>query len=365
MTQGFLSEPDGVEVVVSSEQADTLVRGGGLPPLLVLQNVELFLDSHGLGEGPLQWQRIGDGQSNITYRIRRGQQDVVLRRGPRPPIPRSTHDMLREARVQQALGLAGVPVPKVLAVCEDESLLGVPFYVLEYLRGEILIDSLPPAFDPLEERRRVSESLVDTLAQVHAVDHEAVGLGTFGRPEGYLERQIATFSRLATQVGDRPLPLIGELATWLERTLPTTQRHCLVHGDYRLGNLMYAPAAPAQVLAILDWEMSTLGDPLADLGYLSATYCDPGPVRSVMEISTVTAQEGFLTREEIAQRYAGASGLDVSELPWYEVLALWKASVFLEQIYTRWTRGERPGDWFAPTLEQGVPELLEVAQSLT
>ncbi len=354
----MIREPDGVEVVATAADADGLDR----PPLLVLDRVRRFLDEHDIGEGPLAWQRIGDGQSNITYLIEREDRRVVLRRGPRPPLPRSTHDMLRESRVQQGLARVGVPVPQILAVCADESLLGVPFYVMDYLDGEILLGSAPASLDTWDQRRATSEALVDTLASLHGVDLELAGLADFGRPQGYLERQIATFSGLASQVSERGLPLVAELGVWLEAHRPETQRAALVHGDYRLGNVMFRREAPASVAAVLDWEMAALGDPLADLDYLTATYCDVGSPGSVMEISDVTREPGYLTRAEIAERYAARSGLDVSQLPWYQALALWKSSVFLEAIYTRWVRGERPGDEFAPVLEHEIPRLLEVAR---
>lgn len=354
----MIREPDGVEVVETAADGERLER----PPLLVVDRVQGFLDEHGIGIGPLAWQRIGDGQSNITYLIERGEQRIVLRRGPRPPLPRSTHDMLRESRVQQGLAKVGIAVPKILAVCDDESLLGVPFYVMDYLDGEIMLDSAPGALDTPGQRRATSEALVDTLAALHSVDLERAGLSGFGKPQGYLERQISTFSGLATQVSERELPLVAELGEWLEKHRPETQRAALVHGDYRLGNVMFRREAPAKVTAVLDWEMAALGDPLADLGYLTATYCDADSPGSVMEISDVTRAPGYLTRTEIAERYAERTGLDVSQLPWYQTLALWKSSVFLEAIYTRWRRGERPGDEFAPVLEHEIPRLLEVAR---
>lgn len=357
----MITEPDGVEVVATAADAATLE----LPPLLVLDRVCAFLDEQGLGSGPLAWQRIGDGQSNITYLMQRGDRRFVLRRGPRPPLPRSTHDMMREARVQQGLAVVGAPVPKILAVCEDDSVLGVPFYVMEYLEGEIVLDRAPDSLDSPAERRALSEALVDALVDLHGVDLERAGLANFGRPDGYLQRQIATFSGLAEQVFERDLPLVGEIGRWLEAARPETQRPALVHGDYRFGNVMFRPDAPARVAAILDWEMATLGDPLADLGYLIASYRDATSPGTVLEISAATLADGYLSRDEIAERYAQRSGLDVSDLPWYQVLATWKSSVFLEAIYTRWRRGERPGDEFGPSLEQGIPELLEAARALT
>ncbi|MBP6686006.1 MAG: phosphotransferase family protein [Leucobacter sp.] len=336
-----------------------------MPPLLVLDRVTAFLDAHRIGEGALSWQRIGDGQSNITYLIERSGARVVLRRGPRPPLPKSTHDMIREATVQQGLHRVGAPVPRILAVCDDVDVLGVPFYLMEYLDGAIVLDGTPAAFDSVEGRRQASEALVDTLVELHGVDLERAGLATFGRPEGYLERQVKTFTSLAGQVSRRELPLQAELSRWLERHLPTPQRVALVHGDYRFGNVMFRHEGPPSVLAVLDWEMAALGDPLADLGYLVATYSDRTSQGTVMELTSATRQDGYLTRDELAERYARGTGLDVSDLRWYQTLALWKSSVFLEAIYTRWRAGERPGDNFAHTLEAAVPQILETARALT
>ncbi len=348
--------PDGVEVVATVEEAESLPS----PPLLVLETVTAFFDEHSLGSGPLAWERIGDGQSNITYRIRRGGQVFVLRRGPRPPLPRSTHDMVREARIQLLLRSEGVPVPEVLAVCEDESLLGVPFYVMSFMEGVVITDAVPEHLAPLEQRDATSRAVVDTLTQLHQVDVTKGDLAALGRPEGYLGRQVARFADLWEANTTRDLPQVATLAAWLQGNLPDSQAGSVVHGDYRIGNVMFADRAPASVVGILDWEMATLGDPLADLGYLTATYADSGSDPTVMELTSVTRQPGFWTRQQMVDRYAEQSGLDVGALPWYETLALWKSAIFCEAIYTRWLKGERPDDEvFSPSLEAGVPLLLQ------
>ena len=355
MTTGTQPGPDGVEVVATAAEAEQLES----PPLLVLETVTAFLDEHGLGSGPLAWERIGDGQSNITYRIRRGEQVFVLRRGPRPPLPRSTHDMVREARIQTALGAAGIPVPRILAVCEDESLLGVPFYVMSYLDGVVITDAVPGHLDPSEQRAATSRLVVDTLTQLHQVDVTTGDLAGLGRPEGYLGRQVARFAQLWDANTTRDLPQVAALATWLEDNRPDSQAAAMVHGDYRIGNLMFADRAPARVVGVLDWEMATLGDPLADLGYLTATYAEPGSDPTVMDLTPVTREPGYWTRAQMVDRYAEQSGLDVTALPWYQALALWKSAIFSEAIYTRWLNGERPDDEvFSPSLEAGVPLLL-------
>ncbi|MGY3340328.1 aminoglycoside phosphotransferase (APT) family kinase protein [Streptomyces filamentosus] len=350
--------PDGVEVVASRERAGDLPG----PPLLVLDAVTGFLDAHGIGHGPLAWQRIGDGQSNVTYLIERGGRSVVLRRGPRPPLPKSTHDMVREARVQRILGEHGVPVPEILAVCEDESLLGVPFYLMSRLDGTVVTDTVPPHLSSAAQRRATSEAVVDSLVALHGLDVSGGELASLGRPEGYLRRQVERFRGLWEVNTTRSLPAVERIGDWLGRNLPASQAASVVHGDYRMGNLMFAPRAPARVLAILDWEMATLGDPLADLGYLTATYSEAGNPATPLELTRVTRSPGYLTQRQLAERYRSRTGLDLTPLPWYQTLALWKAAIFCEAIHTRWQRGERPHDTsFGPSLERGVPRLLERA----
>ncbi|MGW1298028.1 phosphotransferase family protein [Streptomyces sp. NPDC002533] len=350
--------PDGVEVVESWDRAGHLES----PPLLVVDTVSAFLDAQEIGHGPLTWQRIGDGHSNVTYLIGRGGDVIVLRRGPRPPLPKSTHDMVREARIQKILHGHGIPVPKIIAVCEDEAVLGVPFYLMGRLDGTVVTDSIPAHLSPVEQRRATGEAVVDTLVSLHSIDVTQRELSSIGSPDGYLRRQVERFRGLWEVNTTRSLPAVERLADWLARNLPTSQAASVVHGDYRMGNLMFAPQAPARVLAILDWEMATLGDPLADLGYLTATYSEAGVLSTPLELTPVTRAPGYLTRYELAERYRSRTGLDLTPLPWYQTLALWKAAIFCEAIYTRWRRGERPHDTtFGPSLEAGVPRLLERA----
>jgi aminoglycoside phosphotransferase (APT) family kinase protein len=356
--RGFLTAPDGVEVVANAADARHLA----LPPLLVLDALLRYLDAQGIGEGTVSWKRIGDGQSNVTYLLRRGDISVVLRRGPRPPLPSSAHDMLREANVQRVLGAAGVAVPRILAVCADESVLGVPFYVMEFVDGHIITDTVPRPFASLENKRKLSELTVETLVGLHEIDVGGKPFSSLGRPDGYLQRQVSRFSELWPVYSTRVLPQVQELSRWLVAHLPVSRRASLVHGDYRLGNIMFASAGEPRVSALLDWEMATLGDPLADLGYLTATWSADGARPTPMELSPVTAMSGFLDAAGLVDHYVALTGIDATALPWYQALALWKSSIFSEAIYTRWLKGERPDDTtFAPTLETGVPRLLEAA----
>jgi aminoglycoside phosphotransferase (APT) family kinase protein len=330
--------------------------------LLPTAPLEAYLDEQGLGSGPIEATRIGDGASNLTYLVERDGARVVLRRPPPPPLPPSAHDMVREARVQTCLARGGVRVPRILAVCEDEGVLGVPFYVMEEIVGEVVCDSLPPALDTPEERRRLGFELVDGLVDLHAVDPAACGLDTLGKPTGYLERQLRRWTGLWEVNATRELGACLEIGEQLRATMPESPPSTVVHGDYRFGNVMVGRDAPARLVAILDWEMATIGDPLADLGYLVVSWSQPGVPEHPLLLSPVTAREGFPTRAELVARYAERSGRDVSRLPWYEAFALWKASVFCEAIYGRFLRGERADPW-AGALCDGVPRLLEVARS--
>ncbi|SEB62307.1 Predicted kinase, aminoglycoside phosphotransferase (APT) family [Streptomyces sp. TLI_105] len=291
----------------------------------------------------------------------------MLRRGPRPPLPKSTHDMVREARIQKVLGGHGVPVPEILAVCEDESLLGVPFYLMSRLDGTVVTDTIPAHLSPAEQRRATSEAVVDTLVALHGIDVTGGELATLGSPQGYLGRQVDRFRGLWEVNTTRGLPAVERISDWLGHNLPASQAASVVHGDYRMGNLMFAPQAPARVLAILDWEMATLGDPLADLSVTHWRIWGTSPPRTPKPAvlpprSNSPRSPRYLTRRRPAERHQSRMGLDLTPLPWYQTLALWKAVIFCEAVYTRWQRGERPNDTvFGPSLETGVPRLLETA----
>lgn len=349
------SHPDGIEVVQTMADAEDAARA----PLLVIENIDAYLDAIGFAQGGLSWRRIGDGQSNITYELRRGDDRVAMRRGPRPPFPPSAHDMLREARVQRTLDDRGVPVPEIRAVCDDASVIGVPFYLMSFVDGDVITTALPADYSAPGAGAATAYAAVDALASLHTVPVEDE-VAALGRPDGYLRRQVERFGRLWAVNSRRSIPQVDEIGRQLAATLPEPQRASVVHGDYRLGNIMFH--GPGEVGAILDWEMSTVGDPLADLGYFVATYSEPGRVPTVMDLTPVTAGPGFPSADELIARYATRTGADVSQLAWYRSLALWKSAVFCEAIYSRWLDGERPGDEFAPLLEHGVPELLRAAE---
>ena len=320
-----------------------------------------YLDAEGLGSGPPRATRIGDGASNLTYLVERDGARVVLRRPPPPPLPPSAHDMVREARIQVCLARGGVRVPKILAICENDSVIGAPFYVMEEIVGAVVSDDVPPALDTPPERRRLGLELVDGLVDLHAVDYAECGLARLGKPTGYLERQLRRWAGLWEVNATRELPDCLEIGERLKASMPESPPSTVVHGDYRLGNIMVGLDAPARVVAILDWEMATIGDPLADLGYLSVSWSEAGAEDHPLLLAPVTARPGFPSRDELVARYAERTGRDVSCLRWYEAFALWKASVFCEAIYARYLRGERDDPW-AGALCDGVPQLLEVVR---
>ena len=332
-------------------------------PLLVLDPLVAFLDAHGLGSGEVEVTPVGEGHSNVTYALRREGANVVLRRPPRGPLPPSAHDVLREARVLSALA-GRARVPAVLAVCDDESVIGAPFYVMERVEGHVVTSSVPPELDRPEDRRRIGEELVDALVEVHAVDWRDAGLEGFGKPTGYLERQLRRF---LGPVGAQPHardPGGRVRGEWLKENLPESGPATVVHGDYRLGNTMMAPDAPARLVAIFDWEMATIGDPLADLGYLCTLWVDRhDPTGGLFELSGVTREEGFPLRDELVARYEERSGRSMTDIRWYRTLALWKSIVFMEGNYKRAVSGATD-DPYLKGFGEGVIQLARRAEAL-
>jgi aminoglycoside phosphotransferase (APT) family kinase protein len=349
------------DVVDTPQQAAELEHA----PLVVREPLAAFLDAHGIGEGPVEARRIGEGHSNFTFLVTRGDTRVVLRRPPRPPLPPSAHDVLREARLLRALEPTPARVPRVLAVGDDESVLGVPFYVMAEVEGTVITTAVPGELDSEDGRRQVSEELVDALVEVHEVDWRACGLEGYGKPTGYLERQLRRFSGLWDYNKTRELPIVEEVGAWLARNLPESPPSTIVHGDYRLGNVMVANEAPASLVAIFDWELSTIGDPLADVGYLTVTWAEPDDPAdmSFSSLSAATRRPGFLSREELTARYEERSTRAVSALNWYQALALWKAAVFMEGNYKRFMLGASDDEYLA-LFDEGVPALAEKARAV-
>jgi aminoglycoside phosphotransferase (APT) family kinase protein len=332
-----------------------------LPPLLVRRPLEAYLDRLGLGSGPVEAEPVGEGHSNVTFLVRREGGEWVLRRPPRPPLPPSAHDVLREAGLLQAIQPTAARTPRVLAACDDERVIGAPFYVMERVHGDVVTTAVPPALDDEAGRRAIGEELVDALVEVHGVDWRACGLEGFGKPTGYLDRQLRRFSGLWEHNRTRELPVLDRVTAWLGEHRPDSGEATIVHGDYRLGNTMFAPGAPARLVAIFDWELATIGDPLADVGYLLATWAQEGdPQSPISALGGITRGPGFPSRAELVARYEAGSGRSMSDVPWYMTLALWKSAVFLEGSYKRRLAGTTD-DPFFDLLETGVPQIAERA----
>ena len=352
--------------MASGDIVETSRPAAGLekPPLLVLDRLRAFLDEHGLGAGELRARRIGEGGgSNFTFLLERGAERYVLRRPPRPPLPPSAHDVVREARLQLALREAGFErLPTIVAVGEDERVLGVPFYVMDELDGHVVTEELPPGLEAEPGRRALGEDLVDALVEIHAADVSMPGLAAFARPGSYNERQVRRFAQLWEINKTRELPLVEQVGAELAAATPGPRPATVVHGDFRLGNTMVARDDPSRIVAVLDWEMGAIGDPRADVGYLLATYSEPGGPPSPLGTSPATALPGFPSRADLVERYVVRSGRDVEPLGWFEALALWKAAVFCEAIYGRYLRGELgEEDARAARFEEGVPYLAGAA----
>ncbi|HXF30527.1 MAG TPA: phosphotransferase family protein [Solirubrobacterales bacterium] len=333
-----------------------------LAELVPAEPLEAYLDSLGVGTGASRIETIGDGHSNLTFLVERDGARVVLRRPPRGPLPPSAHDVVREARLLNALRPHGTPVPKVLGTCEDESVIGAPFYVMEWVDGHVLTETMPANLSG--EAEAIAERLVNGLVELHALDASAAGLADFGRPDGYLERQLKRFGGLYETNATRPLPDLETVADWLAANLPDSPASTVVHGDYRLGNVMMT-SSPIRLAAILDWEMATIGDPLADLGYMTAMWSEPSdPPNPVSDLSSVTRGAGFPGRDFLTARYAEQTGRSLDALPWYQVLAIWKAAIFLEGSFRRFGAGTTADPYFA-SLEAGVPALAALARERT
>ncbi|MEU6385391.1 phosphotransferase family protein [Streptomyces bauhiniae] len=314
------------------------------PPGLDLDRLRALLDRErpGLVTGPLTGRLIEGGRSNLTYAVTDGTSRWVVRRPPLGHVLATAHDMRREHRVISALHPTRVPVPQPVLLCEDDEVLGAPFYVMEFVEGTPYrtADQLAPL--GAERTRNAVLSLVDTLVELHAVDPAEVGLADFGRPEGFLDRQLRRWGKQLDASRNRELAGVDELHAALGRSLPASQAPAVVHGDYRLDNVLIGEGD--RIEAILDWEMSTLGDPLTDLGLL-AMYSQPlGMTHS--PVSTTAEAPGHPTPAELIERYAERSGRDVSDVNWYTAFAWFKLAVILEGIHYRYTLGQTVGGGF-------------------
>jgi aminoglycoside phosphotransferase (APT) family kinase protein len=337
-----------------------------LPPLVDEINLQKYLSNAGWGDAPIRAERIEAGHSNLTFLITHGKKSYVLRRPPRPPYLPTAHDVLREHRIISALAQTTFPVPRPLLACDDPNVIGAPFYLMERVNGVVICTQIPPQFDARPDRRAIADEVIRTLVALHAVDYNAIGLDNLGKPEGYIARQVKRWMGQLDGARTRDIPELSAVGAWLQAHIPESPAATLVHGDYRIDNLMFAPQSPPRVVAVLDWEMSTLGDPLADLGYLLSFWREAGEAPATPlpdDMGDVTAQAGFPTRAEIAARYAELSGRQVTNLTFYIVLAIWKLAILLEGSYKRHQLGTTDDPFFA-LLGDGVPALARRAKEM-
>jgi aminoglycoside phosphotransferase (APT) family kinase protein len=324
---------------------------------LDVAELEPFLRSHFPGDdGPLQVSQFPSGHSNLTYSIRLGERQLVLRRPPFGSKVKSAHDMSREFRVLSKLHASYPPAPEVLLFCDDLAILGVPFYVMNPICG-IILRRNPPAgleFSP-STARRLCESFVDNLALLHGLNYEAIGLADLGKPDGYLERQVRGWTERYTGSQTHEYPEVKPIMEWMTRNIPLTQDAALIHNDYKYDNAVLDPNDITKIIGLLDWEMSTIGDPLTDLGTALAYWVNADDPKELQSIRWgPTSSPGSFTRADIVERYAAKTGRDVSRIAFYLTFARFKLTVIVQQIYFRFHQGLTKDQRFAsmPTLIQ-------------
>ena len=316
-------------------------------------------------DNTLAVRQFGGGAANLTYLLDYGTHEYVLRRPPLGPVAASAHDMAREYRVLSVLHQSFPYAPRAFLFCDDESIIGAPFFVMERRRGVVVRRTMPPAYAALPDAaRRMSEALVDALAAFHAVDYEGLGLGELGKPAGFIDRQIEGWYRRWQAAKTADLPDMDAVYAWLKSKQPANTQVSLVHNDYKLDNVMLAADDPGQVVAIFDWDMCTLGDPLADLGALLTYWTEPADPPYLQATAMMPLGEpGFLRRDELVSRYAAKSGRAVSDIDFYHALGLFRLTVIVAQIYIRYARGQTQDPRFA-AMEFMIPALARRAREL-
>jgi aminoglycoside phosphotransferase (APT) family kinase protein len=327
-------------------------RPGGVRPGEELDTVRLaaFLREHLPAlEGPLEIEQFPRGFSNLTYLVRLGRRELVLRRPPIGADIKSAHDMGREHRILSHLDGIYDKVPTALVYCDDLSVLGAPFYLMERVEGIILRSQMPAEMRPDRKRMAaIADAFVETLAELHAVDFAATGLGELGHPEGYVRRQVDGWSSRYANARTDEIPEMTRAASWLDANAPPESGAALIHNDFKYDNLVLDPANRGRVIAVLDWEMATLGDPLMDLGTTLGYWVDPQDLPEMQSLSLgPTTLPGNPTRAELAQRYATASGRELADPVFYYVYGLFKIAVIIQQIYCRYRQGHTRDARFA------------------
>jgi aminoglycoside phosphotransferase (APT) family kinase protein len=313
------------------------------------------------GERLLGVRRLAGGNSNETYLLETTARRAILRRPPRAAIAPSAHSMAREHAMLVALARTDVPAPRPLALCADPAVIGAPFLLMEHVAGESVLDRLPPGVDPVLAVGQIGPALMDVLALLHGAPWREIGLGDFGRPDGFLERQVDRWRGQYERYRARDLPRFEEVGAWLEANRPPDGAPAILHGDFHLDNCLVDPAPPVRVRAIIDWEMATIGDPLLDLGLVLAFWGPERPAEPAFpRIQAVSRVAGAPTREALAARYAERSGRSVEALPYYLALAFWKLAAIVEGAYAQYLAGSLDTP-YARDLERDVPRLLDEA----
>jgi aminoglycoside phosphotransferase (APT) family kinase protein len=312
--------------------------------------------------GPLEVLQFPGGHANLTYLLVIGGQEYVLRRPPIGPVAKTSHDMGREYRVLSVLYNVFPYAPRAFLYCEDHAVIGAPFFVMERKKGRVVRNEVPEAFgggkDP-KVNRILSEVLIDTLVQLHAVDYPSIGLEDIGKPEGFMERQISGWAGRYDRAVTKEIDCVKHLTGWLADKLPPPQDTVLLHNDWRLDNMMVAPEDPSQVVAVFDWDMCTLGDPLADLGSLMSFWFEEGEGLGAMS-PMPSDVPGFMSRKGAIERYGEKSGRDVSKMDFYYVFGLFKMAVVVQQIYYRYAKGQTKDERFEK-FEMGAEYLMSIA----
>jgi len=287
-------------------------------------------------------EQFPNGHSNLTYLLRTGAREYVLRRPPLGPVAPKAHDVVREYHVLRAVHPHFPQAPRAHVVCEDPAVLGSPFFVMERRRGVILREEVPAEFEAIEAYpRMIGEAFLDTLVALHAIDMAAPEVQQLGKPEGYVERQVRGWADRWERARTEAVTEFDNVVRWLARKIPPPLAPSLLHNDYKLDNLMLTPGAPGRVEAVLDWEMATLGDPLSDLGLTLCywVWAAPPDLRAA-GIPALTERPGWFTRDELVERYARKTGRDLTHIGYYEVLGVFKLAVIVQQIYSRFHRGQ-------------------------
>jgi aminoglycoside phosphotransferase (APT) family kinase protein len=323
-----------------------------------------FMRDNQLGDfKDLRSENISFGHSNEVHLVHFEGNSWALRRPPRGPLLPTAHDMMREYRVLKALQDTAVPVPRVYAACDDPKYIGAPFYLMEYVRGDVIRADGNGFANTPNRRRAVSEGMVDLLVALQTVDWRAASLEGFGRPDGYLPRQLKRWvDQLERTVPHtRPLPVMNQVRTWLEAHIPESPSATIVHGDFKLDNVMWNGGEAPKVIAVFDWEMSTIGDPLADLGWMLSYWSDPSddPSRKGMGTS-MKVEPGYLTRREMLDRYEAKTGLKMTNFPFYQAFAMFKLAIIMEGSYARFLLGQTDDPLFALTKER-TPAMADAA----